>query len=52
MDLLKKVTEQLLDEGMLSKLGGSVGARPEQVKKAAQNMTKSINKIIRNYKWF
>ncbi len=36
MDLLKKVTEQLLDEGTLSKLGGSVGARPEQVKKATQ----------------
>lgn len=36
MELLKMVTEQLMDEGMLSKMGGSVGARPEQVKKVAQ----------------
>ena len=36
MDLLKMVTEQLMDDGMLSKLGGTVGARPEQVRKVTQ----------------
>lgn len=36
MELLKMVTEQLMDEGMLNKMGGSVGARPEQVKKVTQ----------------
>lgn len=36
MELLKMVTEQLMDEGMLNKMGESVGARPEQVKKVTQ----------------